>query len=164
MVIHDRVVPGFVATVDGIDLREPLRPGDEAHLRAALDRYPVVIFHAQFIDDDQEIAFARHFGPVDQNDASRRRRLNRSELVDVSNINEDDAIFARDDARHLFSLANQLWHTDSSFKPIPGAHSMLSCRVTPAAGGETELCDLRAAYDALTPAMQARIEGRGCAA
>ena len=55
-------------------------------------------------------------------------------------------------------LANQLWHTDSSFKRIPAKYSLLSARVVPASGGETEFADLRAACDALPEAMKMRME------
>lgn len=158
MVADDREFPGFVAIVGEIDLRQPLTGADEARLRVTLNTYPVVVFHDQFIDNDQEVAFAARFGPIDENTASRRHRLNRTDLVDISNLNDDETIFARDDARHLFSLANQLWHTDASFKEPAAAHSMLACHVTPSWGGETEFADLRAAYDALSPRMQERIE------
>ena len=43
-------------------------------------------------------------------------------------------------------LANQLWHTDSSFKRVPGKISFLSAHELPSTGGETEFADLRAAY------------------
>jgi alpha-ketoglutarate-dependent 2,4-dichlorophenoxyacetate dioxygenase len=56
-------------------------------------------------------------------------------------------------------LANQLWHTDSSFKRVPGKVSLLSAREVPSTGGETEFTDLRAAYDALDETTKARIEG-----
>ena len=41
---------------------------------------------------------------------------------------------------------NQLWHTDSSFKPIPAKYAVLSAREAPDAGGETEFASARAAF------------------
>ena len=83
--------------------------------------------------------------------------MNVAGLTDVSNIGEDDEIFARDDERHLFSLANQLWHTDSSFKPVPACYSMLSCHEATVTGGQTEFADMRAAYEALAPETKALV-------
>jgi alpha-ketoglutarate-dependent 2,4-dichlorophenoxyacetate dioxygenase len=60
--------------------------------------------------------------------------------------------------RRLDWLANRLWHTDASFRAVPGALSMLYAHVVPAEGGDTEFADLRAAWDALPEAMQEMIE------
>jgi alpha-ketoglutarate-dependent 2,4-dichlorophenoxyacetate dioxygenase len=71
---------------------------------------------------------------------------------------------ARTGISHRFSrivqLANQLWHTDSSFKPVPAMASLLSGREVPPAGGETEFVSMRRTWDALPEAMRARLEGR----
>jgi alpha-ketoglutarate-dependent 2,4-dichlorophenoxyacetate dioxygenase len=63
------------------------------------------------------------------------------------------------DRWRMFMLANQLWHTDSSFKRVPGKVSFLSAHEVPLSGGETEFADLRAAYDALDAATKERIDG-----
>ena len=67
-------------------------------------------------------------------------------------------MLAEQDRVRVFQLANRLWHTDSSFKPIPGRYSLLHARLIPPEGGETEFADLRAAYDALPEGMKARID------
>ncbi|MEK9726440.1 MAG: TauD/TfdA family dioxygenase, partial [Rhodospirillaceae bacterium] len=75
----------------------------------------------------------------------------------ISNLDESGRIFAADDRRRLFNLGNRLWHTDSSFKRVAAKYSMLHAHKVPPEGGETQVADLRAAYDDLPPAMQARI-------
>ena len=150
---------GFGATLTGIDVAGAVDDGTIEAIRAALDRYGVLVLHDQWFSDEQQLAFCERFGLVERTGSERRKRLGLSGLTDVSNINEDDEIFARDDERHLFSLANQLWHTDSSFKPIPACYSMLSCREATARGGDTEFADMRAAYDALSTETQALIAG-----
>jgi alpha-ketoglutarate-dependent 2,4-dichlorophenoxyacetate dioxygenase len=77
-----------------------------------------------------------------------QRRLS-MEINDISNLDRDGAVLGRDDRRRLFSLGNMLWHSDSSFKPTPAKYSLLSARVIPGSGGNTEFADMRAAWDAL---------------
>jgi alpha-ketoglutarate-dependent 2,4-dichlorophenoxyacetate dioxygenase len=55
-----------------------------------------------------------------------------------------------------------LWHSDSSFKPVPANYSILSGRIVVDKGGETEFADMRAAYDALDDATKSQIEDLVC--
>jgi alpha-ketoglutarate-dependent 2,4-dichlorophenoxyacetate dioxygenase len=155
-------VPGFVAEIRGIDLREPLAPGQVARIISAADTFPVLVFPDQRIDDAQQLAFSAHFGPLEKSvtGALPGYATNRVDprVSDVSNVRADNQLFAADDRRRMNFLANQLWHTDSSFKEIPARYSLLSARVIPGAGGETEFADMRAAYDALPSDVQHRIE------
>jgi len=70
-------------------------------------------------------------------DGARRTRATADATGSI--CHDDDEIFERSDEPHLFSLANQLWHTDSSFKTTPARYSMLSCREATATGGDMEL-------------------------
>ena len=79
------------------------------------------------------------------------------EVNDISNLHQDGSVMARDDRKRLFSLGNMLWHSDSSFKATPAKFSLLSARVIPGTDGNTEFADMRAAWDALDPAMQAQV-------
>jgi alpha-ketoglutarate-dependent 2,4-dichlorophenoxyacetate dioxygenase len=63
------------------------------------------------------------------------------------------------DRRRMYTLGNRLWHTDASFQDPPGRYSMLSAKVLPPAGADTEFADTRAAYDALDAATKTRLEG-----
>jgi len=58
----------------------------------------------------------------------------------------------------MFNLGNRLWHSDSSFKAVPAKYSLLSARIVPSAGGNTEFADMRAAYDALDSETKAEVE------
>ena len=68
----------------------------------------------------------------------------------------------RDSRAALFNLGNWLWHSDSSFRPIPAKFSLLSARVVNPKGGNTEFADMRAAYDALDDETKAEIEDLIC--
>ncbi|HUB50458.1 MAG TPA: TauD/TfdA family dioxygenase, partial [Acetobacteraceae bacterium] len=84
------------------------------------------------------------------------------EVNDISNLDRNNQVMARDDRKRLFSLGNRLWHSDSSFKAVPAKYSLLSARVIPAAGGNTEFADMRAAYDALDDDTKAECESLIC--
>jgi len=155
--------PLFVGEVSGIDLSVPLPDGTIAGLNAAIDRYGVLVFHGQRLDDDSQLAFARRFGPIEPPQAySGARRLKHAEFADVSNLDPDGRPRGRDDRRRMNALGNRLWHTDASFRAVPGGLSMLYAHELPAPGpkgdGDTEFADLRAAYDALSEAMKAQID------
>lgn len=152
--------PLFVGEVDGIDLARPIGDGEHAALEAAINRYAVLVFHGQRLDDDQLLALGRRFGSIAAPRNHRvERRLQHAELADISNLDEKNEFRRRDDHRRLDALGNQLWHSDASFRPISGALSMLYAHIVPPTGGDTEFADLRAAWDDLDAATKARIDG-----
>jgi len=152
----------FVAEVDGVDLRAPLDAGAAANIHAAMDRYAVLVFHDQPLSDDQQIAFTKSLGKIELNTANNVTRLDQRrlglEMSDISNLDQQGNLLARDDRRRAFSLGNRLWHSDSSFKAVPAKYSLLSARIVPSAGGNTEFADMRAAYATLDPDTKAEIE------
>jgi len=155
----------FVGLVSGIDLRMPVSAGDVAAIEAGMDRFAVLVFRNQPVNDDQQVEFARNFGPLEQatgdlaQGAERRLRM---ELNDISNLDRDGNVRARDDRTRLFGLGNMLWHSDSSFKAIPAKYSMLSARILPARDGNTDFADMRAAYDALPEEERASLHDLVC--
>jgi len=153
------VRPSFAARIIGADLAA-LSPAEAAAIGTAIDTYAVLIVPDQHLDDDHLLALGKTFGDVEPPRNHRVvQRLKHAELADISNLDANNRLRAADDHRRLDSLGNRLWHSDASFREVPGALSMLFAHVVPPAGGETEFADLRAAYDALDPPMQARIEG-----
>jgi alpha-ketoglutarate-dependent 2,4-dichlorophenoxyacetate dioxygenase len=154
--------PLFVGEVSGIDLARPLAEETVAEIAAAIDRYAVLIFHGQTLDDDSQLAFARRFGPIEPPQTYSGARRLRPEFADVSNLDSDNRPRVPGDRRRMGALGNRLWHTDASFRRVPGALSMLYAHAVPAPGpkgdGDTEFADLRAAWDALPEAMQEMIE------
>jgi alpha-ketoglutarate-dependent 2,4-dichlorophenoxyacetate dioxygenase len=152
--------PMFVGEVTGVDLSASLPPETVAQLTEAINRYAVLVFHGQSLDDDRLLALGRTFGNIEPPRNHRvERRLKHAELADISNLTAQNQLRARDDHRRLDALGNQLWHSDASFRRESGALSMLFAHVVPPLGGETEFADLRAAYDALPPAMKEKIDG-----
>jgi alpha-ketoglutarate-dependent 2,4-dichlorophenoxyacetate dioxygenase len=150
----------FVGEVAHIDLADELEADTVATLNDAISRYAVLVFHDQSLDDDSLLRLGRRFGHIEPPLNHRvEQRLKHAELADISNLDVDNKVRARNDHRRLDSLGNQLWHADASFRQVPGALSMLYARVVPPSGGETQFSDLRAAYDGLTADMKAKIDG-----
>jgi alpha-ketoglutarate-dependent 2,4-dichlorophenoxyacetate dioxygenase len=154
----------FAAEIGGVDVGRPLDAATVGALNEAIDRYAVLVFHGQELDDERQMAFARQFGELELPRSGRadvKRRL-RPEISDISNLDEENRLRGRDDPRRFDQLGNRLWHTDGSFRRVPAALSMLYAHRVPARGpcgnGETEFADLRAAYDALPEATKAEIE------
>jgi alpha-ketoglutarate-dependent 2,4-dichlorophenoxyacetate dioxygenase len=161
-----QIHPVFVGEVSGVDLRHPLSREEVAAIEAGMDRYAVLVFHDQDITDEEQIAFTRNFGEIENSAGGNvtqpyQKRLN-ALMNDVSNLGEDNRPLARDDRRRLFNLGNQLWHSDSSFRAIPAKYSLLSGRVIATKGGNTEFADMRAAYDALDDDTKAFVEDLVC--
>ncbi len=157
-----QIQDGFAVEVEGVDLREPLDSHDVSTIQSAIERYGVLVFHDQLITDAQQIAFSRGFGDLEATvQADRRDYVPRLDVLvsDVSNLNERNELLSRSDRRRLNALGNRLWHSDGSFRRNPSKFSLLSARVVPDEGGETEFADMRAAWDALPPRMQRQIEG-----
>ena len=156
----------FVAEIAGIDLRAPLTPDVANGLKAALDEYAVLVIPDQALNEAQQLKVAEVFGPLETSvgasiyNAKRPRRLDHAQLSDISNLDESGKLLEAGDIRRLINLSNQLWHTDSSFKPVPAMASLLSGREVPPAGGETEFVSARHAYATLPDETRRRLEGR----
>jgi alpha-ketoglutarate-dependent 2,4-dichlorophenoxyacetate dioxygenase len=155
--------PHFVAEVSAVELRQVHDAEALARLRAGMDEYAVLVFHDQPFTDDEQLAFAQRFdGQLHSKtgaSALRKSRLGNEALGDISNLDETGDIMKSDDRRRMYGLGNRLWHTDASFQDPPGRYSMLSAKVVPPVGAETEFADMRAAYDALPGETKARLEG-----
>jgi alpha-ketoglutarate-dependent 2,4-dichlorophenoxyacetate dioxygenase len=157
--------PVFAGRVTGVDLREAIDADTVTAISDAINRHAVLVFPGQLITDDQQMAFSRRFGELETTVRAYRSdfvpRLD-LHIADISNLDRNNQILAAADRRRLNALGNRLWHSDSSFKRIPGRFSLLSARVIPSEGGETQFADMRAAWDALPDRMKARLEGLIC--
>jgi alpha-ketoglutarate-dependent 2,4-dichlorophenoxyacetate dioxygenase len=161
-----QIHPVFVGEVSGVDIGRPLSADDVAAIHAGMDRYAVLVFHEQKITDEQQMAFTQQLGPLEDARGGNITKLEDRRLAvgmnDVSNLDRDGRPMERDSRYRLFNLGNMLWHSDSSFRPIPAKYSLLSARVVNPVGGNTEYADMRAAYDALDAGLKAEIEDMIC--
>ena len=155
--------PLFAAEASGIDLARALAPAQVGEIVAAMDRYAVLVFRGQKLGEDEQIACAKQFGSLDMGLRKLRQgeahRFRHAELIDLSNTEADGKLVARDHPKLYSNIANQFWHSDSSFQKPAARYSMLHAMVVPPKGGETEYADLRAAYDALPEDVKQEISG-----
>jgi alpha-ketoglutarate-dependent 2,4-dichlorophenoxyacetate dioxygenase len=157
--------PFFAGEVSGIDWRKVPTPEQAEAVHRGMDEFGVLVFRDQDVDDEQQVAFSRALGPLESatGDIAKpeERRLS-MDVNDISNVDKDNKVVARDDRRRLFGLGNQLWHSDSSFKDVPAKYSILSARIIPEKDGNTEFADMRAAYDALDDKTKAEVSDLIC--
>ncbi len=145
------------AEITGIDITKPIDDASFAPIFEAFNEYSVLVFHDQDFDDDQQIAFSQHFGALETTVKSNIG--GGSFIADISNIDpETNEILPVDSWRIVYNSGNEMWHTDSSFKPVPAMASLLSGREVPPEGAETEFGSMRAAFATLSPAEQQRLE------
>ena len=153
------------ARMTGIDARRPLASDGVAAIERGMDQHAVLVLPGQDITDAQQLAFTRNFGPLEEgaNSGARDSDLRLPVVfADVSNLDKDGRIAERTNKKRMAALGNRLWHTDASFRVVPARYSILSGRIVPSEGPDTEFADMRAAYDALDPATKAEIEDLVC--
>ncbi len=150
--------PLFCAEIGGVDTGMPMDDATFAEIRAALDEYSVLVFHDQSLDDERQIAFSKRFGPLEV--AGKANPGVGSAFARQSNLDiNTGSVIPAEDRRMEYQKGNYLWHTDSSFKAVPSLCSLLSARVVPPAGGNTEFATMRAPYDALPAETKQKLEG-----
>ena len=156
----NKLHPLFAAELIGADASRP-----DAALVALVEdlmrEHAVLCIRGQsHIDDEQHLAFARRFGPLELpgNKPHNGGRVAFG-LYDVSNLGPDGEIISPDSPRARISKGNELFHADSSFNDLPSKWSMLRGVIVTPEGGATETIDMRAVYDALPQRLKDRIEG-----
>lgn len=152
-----RLSPCFAARIDGADISRPLDEATWATIRAAFDEHSVLLFRGAALDDETQVAFSLRFGALEvtrsMNPAAGTPFARQSNL-DI----KTGQVIPAEDRRMVYQLANMLWHSDSSFKPVPSLCSILTGRIVPPEGGATEFASGRAAYPSLPEELKRRVE------
>lgn len=168
MIIETRKeFPDFVAFVSDVDLKNELETDQVKELDTAINKFSVLVFKNQNINDEQQVRFTKYFGEIEASGnksnitKAKDRRLS-TDLADVSNLDKNNKPFTQNDPRRIFNLGNRLWHTDSSFKEIPAKYSLLSARNISKEGGNTEFADMRSAYDNLDMNTKQKVDDMIC--
>jgi len=148
--------PGFAAELRGVTLGD-IAADDAAYAaaRAAFEQHSVLVFRDQQVTDEGQLAFSRRFGPPEVTKVGSLGTG--SHFVILSTIGPDGKVVPPDHRLAMRNKANQLWHTDSSFKRVPALTSVLSARIIPARGGETEFVSTRLAFERLDPAQRKKL-------
>ena len=129
------------AQITGVDLAK-MNVLEWKKIEDAFHEYAALVFPEQHLDSDAHIAFAVRFGDIEY-------LVTDQKSVPISNQNTDGSIMAPKEKRYQTLRGNEGWHTDSSYMPLAAKASALAGIKVPNEGGETELADMRAAYDVL---------------
>jgi len=148
--------PGFGVEVRGVSLLD-VAADAEAYkaVRSAFEAHSLLVFRDQDIADDVQAAYSRAFGPLELTKVSS---LGQNTFYSRLTNNMKGKIVPPDHRQILVAKANALWHTDSSFKKTPALASVLTARVLPGDGGETEFTSTRLAWERLPSDLQGRLK------
>ena len=134
--LHER----FGLEVHGVDLTKITAADGFPEIRAAFETHSLLLFRDQPLDDAAHCRVARLFGPIED------RGTTPDNSPVMTNLGPDNMVVPEDDLQTQGLKANMLWHTDSTFLPVPGFAAVLTARVVPKSGGETEYASTRAAF------------------
>jgi len=137
--------PAVGAEVRGVDLREPIAPETVRTLERALLDHHVLFFRDQDLSPEQQIAFARSFGPI-------------SIPPFAPKYGENPELIVLDQQSPKGEGADN-WHSDNTFMGEPPMGSILRAVALPPLGGDTCFASMVAAHDALSPPIQRLIAG-----
>jgi len=148
--------PGFGVEVRGVNLLDVATDGDAYKaVRTAFEEHSLLVFRDQDIVDDVQVAYSRAFGPLELTKVSS---LGQNTFYSRLTNNMKGKIVPPDHRQILVAKANALWHTDSSFKKTPALASVLTARVVPGDGGETEFTSTRLAWERLPADLRERLK------
>jgi alpha-ketoglutarate-dependent taurine dioxygenase len=141
--------------IAGIDLAQPLSPGQCEQIVQTFRTHPILVFRGQHLTKAQQYAFTSNFGEIEDQHVNRLVDRARYAVVHtVSNLDRDGHPSDR-----LEERGNYFWHTDKSYHAVPSLLTMLHAIELPGTGGETQFANMAMAYAALPAAMQQRIDG-----
>ena len=152
--------PALGAEIRGVDLGHPL---DAVSFRAVHDAWMahlVLVFPAQAISDVQQVAVTRQFGEPEIFHQTILKSTRVPEIFRVSNVGEDGKLLPPGDETVNQLSLTRLWHTDSSYRPVPAMGSLLHGIEVSRTGGATCFTNMYAVYDALPERLRQQVEGR----
>lgn len=149
--------PVFVAEVTGVDLTAPLSPEEKRAIWAAFNEHQILVFRDQALDDEAQMRFSRNFGELERMEAHAANDYKPGHIAVMTNLDANGNKLPLDHPAMLHRERNELWHTDSSFKPIGALASLLHARIVPPVGGNTDFASARAGCAALPPERKAAL-------
>ena len=144
--------PRFGVEIHDVDLREVTATSGYDEIRDAFERDSLLLFRDQQLDDEAHLAFGRLFGPIEV----RSKTPEPATVSPLTNLNDEGTVIAEDDQHLKHLIANQFWHTDSTFLPVPALANILTAQIVSSTGGETEFVSTRAAWQDMPETLKAR--------
>jgi taurine dioxygenase len=154
--------PACGAELSGIDLSKPLSRQEVDAVKAAWDKYLVLVFRGQQLSQDDQLRFASYFGDLGSRKKAPEALRGRAEGVQqdhekvllVTNIKVDgQPIGAFGDGEFWF-------HIDSGYSARPYKYTFLYALELPSTGGNTMFSNMYKAYEAVPPELKDKLRGK----
>ncbi len=139
------LTPSFGVSVHNLDLSTVAQDGVFSQLRDLFEKHSALLFKSQSLSDADHLRLAEMFGPIEDRMADTRKPGEKVGVSAVSNETTDGGVTGEMDMHTLHLKANQLWHIDSTFMPVPSPYNILTARVLTPTGGQTRVASTRAA-------------------
>ena len=152
--------PKFGKIVEDVTLEDVDENYLYPEIRELFEKHSALLFSNQTFSEDTHIKFAQLFGPLENRDAMASKSDVKFEIPKVSNEDGDGSVFDENDLKTLDLKGNMLWHTDSTFLPIPALANIIAAKVIPSSGGQTEIVSTRVALRDLPTEIYRKMEGR----
>jgi alpha-ketoglutarate-dependent taurine dioxygenase len=135
------------------DRAELFTPEAAAAIRAKVEERTVVVFPQLHLTDEEQLAFTGLMGEK----VRLTGRFNKQDNdADVYQVTLDEKINPQPE----YVLGTFFWHMDGITVDMPPPFAtLLSCRIAPDKGGETEFASTYAAYEGLPDEEKADLEG-----
>lgn len=153
---HRPLTRNFGVEILGLDLCEVTAEHLFPEIRAAFEEHSALLFRAQKVTPEHHIRLAELFGPLEDREADEHGEGEGFRIPQVSNLLANGEVTSEMDLHTLQLKSNQLWHTDSTFLPVPALSNILIAEVVTESGGETELASTRAGWRDMPEAMKAQ--------
>ncbi len=138
------VSPVLGAEIEGVDLSQPLSNAQFDDIHRAFLNHHVLFFRDQAMTPDQHKAFGRRWGALNIHPYVKGM-AGHPEILEIIKEPTDRLNFGGG------------WHSDMSFLEQPALGSILHGIEVPEVGGDTLFASQYAAWDALTPGLQATL-------
>lgn len=153
------LTPLFGVEVHDVQLADATADHLYPQIRTLFEEHSALLFRNQELSDEQHMSLATLFGRIEDRMADERKPDEVFKVPEVSNIRQDGSVTDQMDLHTLNLQSNMLWHSDSTFMPVPALTNILVGRVVTSTGGATELASTRAAWREMPAKLADRIRG-----
>ncbi len=150
------------ADIVGLDLAKPLGAQQLDSIRQAWQQHLVLRIRGQaHVTVEQQIAFSRHFGPLDKrppvsHGMSKEHDELPQEIAVISNVKVGGVPLG------ALGDGEAVWHADMTYNEFPPMGACLFSKEVPSTGGDTHFANMFMAYDTLPEDLKQRIQHLSC--
>lgn len=144
--------------VAGFDIDRELDRATRDELTSLWNEHGILLFRGQDVTPEKQIAFSRHFGPLEMHPLKATTSAEHPELFTLeTDAEKDEANLAYYDGQAIVGRLD--WHIDLHYTGAPNRGALLRAVHCASDDGMTGFGDLALAYDALDAQTKAQLEG-----